>query len=221
MFIECEKASVYSIGGDFIAEARVVDSHKHSLGLIFETTDMDKVSTESVIVFYDGVQGLVTCRCRLSARVKVNGDEIGETGNALYKVPCFIDELIGMEQRRHDLKVRVSLPVTLETADLAGKVIHIAAKIKDISAGGIGFESDALLKQEQIFSFLFETDRGSDRFKASILWKRRISGENEPPCYRYGGRFFDMTSYQESMVRKFTFLEQLKRRKIQGINIRQ
>ncbi|WP_313153382.1 PilZ domain-containing protein [Lacrimispora sp.] len=213
MFIECEKASVYSLNGVFIAEVKVVDSHKDSMGLIFEEEDMDKVSTESVIVFYDGVQGLVTCKCRLSGRVKINGDEIGEIANAIYKVPCLIDELIGIEQRRRDLKVRISLPVTLETADSDGKVTHIAAKIKDISAGGIGLESAVELKQEQIFSFLFETGSDCTRLKGSILWVDKLSGENDPPLYRYGSRFFDMTSYQESMVRKFTFLEQLKRRK--------
>ncbi len=215
MFIECEKASVYSLDGVFIAEVKVVDSHKESMGLIFEEEDMDKVSTESVIVFYDGVQGLVTCKCRLSGRVKVIGDEVGEIGNAIYKVPCLIDELIGIEQRRRDLKVRISLPVTLETSDVDGKVTHIAAKVKDISAGGIGFEADVELRQEQIFSFLFETDSDCTRLKGSILWVDKMSDENEPPHYRFGSRFFDMTSYQESMVRKFTFLEQLKRRKTQ------
>jgi c-di-GMP-binding flagellar brake protein YcgR len=173
------------------------------------------VSTEAVIVFYDDVQGLVTCKCRLSGRVKISGDEIGEVGNAIYKVPCMVDELIGTEQRRRDLKVKVSLPVLLETADADGKVTHIAARIKDISAGGIGFESAYELEHEQIFSFLFETGIDCTRLKGCILWVNKITGEDEPPCYRYGSRFFDLTSYQESLVRKYTFLEQLKRRKTQ------
>ncbi|MBE7720295.1 PilZ domain-containing protein [Lacrimispora indolis] len=215
MLIECEKACVYTLDGVFIAEVKVVDSHMDSMGLIFEEEDMDKVNTESVIVFYDGIQGLVTCKCRLSGRVKISGDESGEIGNAIYKVPCQIDELIGVEQRRRDLKVRISFPVTLETADADGKVTHITAKVKDISAGGIGFESAVELKEAQIYSFLFETDSGCTRLKGSILWVKKLSNENEPPRYRYGSRFFDMTSYQESMVRRFTFLEQLKRRKIQ------
>ena len=215
MFTECEKASVFSLTGVFIAEVRVVDSHMDSMGLIFDEEDMDKVSTESVIVFHDGVQGLVTCRCRLSGRVKISGEEIGEIGNAIYKVPCVIAELIGIEQRRRDLKVRVSFPITLETADSDGKVTHIAAKIKDISAGGVGLETAVELSAEQIFSFLFETDSDCTRLKGSILWVKKMSGENEPPLYRYGSRFFDMTSYQESMVRKFAFLEQLKKRKTQ------
>ncbi|ADL05946.1 PilZ domain-containing protein [Lacrimispora saccharolytica] len=215
MFIECEKACVYTMDGVFIAEVKVVDSHKDSMGLIFEEEDMDMVNTESVIVFYDGVQGLVTCRCRLSGRVKISGDESGEIGNAIYKVPCLVDELIGIEQRRRDLKVRISMPVTLETADADGKVTHIAAKAKDISAGGIGLEAAVELKESQVFSFLFDTDSDCTRLKASILWVKKISEENEPPRYRYGSRFFDMTTYQESMVRKFTFLEQLKRRKTQ------
>lgn len=215
MFIECEKACIYSLDGVFIAEAKVVDSDKDSMGLIFEEEDMDKVHTETVIVFYDGVQGLVTCKCRLSARVRINGTESGEEAGAIYKVPCQIDELIGIEQRRSDLKVRVSIPVVLETSDSDGKVTHIEAKMKDISAGGAGFESADKLNEEQIFSFLFNTDNGCTRLKGCILWVKKLSEEEENPCYRYGSRFFDMTSYQESMVRKFTFQEQLKRRKVQ------
>lgn len=214
MLIECDKACVYSFDGVFLAEVKVVDSHMDSMGLIFKEEDMDEVNTESVIVFYDAVQGLVTCKCRLSGRVKITGDESRDTGNAIYKVPCQIDELVGIEQRRHDLKIKVSYPITLETSDVDGKVTHVAAKIKDISAGGIGLESAVELREAQIFSFLFETDTECTRLKGHILWVKKISKENQPPCYRYGCRFFGMTSYQESMVRKFTFKEQLKKRKI-------
>ena len=215
MLKECEKACIYSFDGVFLAEVKVVDSEKESMALIFEEEDMDKVNTESVIVFYDGIQGLVTCKCSLSARVKVVGDEMGDLGRAIYKVPCRIDELIGVEQRRIDLKVRVSIPVVLETADELGKVTHIPAKLKDISAGGIGFESQSKLKENQIFSFEFETDTGNTRLKASVLWIREVAEKGEEPFYRYGSRYFGLSTYQESMIRKFTFQEQLKRRKIQ------
>lgn len=215
MFDECEKACIYSKDGVFIAEVRVVDSDKDSMGLIIGEEDIDKVNTETVVVFYDAMQGLVTCKCRLSARVKISGNETGEKGREIYKVPCMVDELVGAEQRRLDLKVRVSIPIKLETSDEDGKVTHIAAKIKDISAGGVGLESAHKLKEEQIFSFPLYTDAGCVRLKACILWEKRLSHEEEPPLYRYGSRFFDMTSQHESMVRKFTFQEQLKRRKTQ------
>jgi len=215
MLRECDKACIYSFDGVFLAEVKVVDSEKDNMALIFEEEDMDKVNTESVIVFYDGIQGLVTCKCSLSARVKVVGTETGDLGRAIYKVPCRIDELIGVEQRRIDLKVRVSIPVMLETADELGKVIHLPAKLKDISAGGLGFESLEKLKENQIFSFMFETDAGDIRLKASVLWVREVTENGEEPFYRYGSRYFGLSAYQESMVRKFTFQEQLKRRKIQ------
>lgn len=215
MLKECEKACIYTLDGVFLAEVKVVDSDKDSMGLIVEEKDMDKVNTETVIVFYDGVQGLVTCKCRLSARMKINGDESGEVDGAIYKVPCQIDELVGVEQRRNDLKVRVSFPVMLETSDADGKVTKIPARVKDVSAGGVGFESKQKLAEEQLFSFLFETDTGCTRLKGYVLWAEKLSKEEEPPRYRYGSRFLDMTSYQESMVRKFAFQEQLKRRKIQ------
>ena len=215
MLRECDKACIYSLDGVFLAEVKVIDSDKDNLALIFEEEDMDKVNTESVIVFYDGIQGLVTCKCSLSARVKVVGTESGDIARSIYKVPCRIDELIGVEQRRRDLKVRVSLSAVLETSDEQGKVIHLPAKIKDISAGGIGFESSEELKENQIFSFLFETDAGDTRLKASVLWVKEVAENGAEPFYRYGSRYFDLSKYQESMVRKYTFQEQLKRRKIQ------
>lgn len=215
MLTECGKASVYSLDGVYITEVRVVDAHKESLGLIFEEEDMDKVNTESIIVFYDGVQGLVTCKCSLSGRVKIDGTESGDINDAIYKVPCQINERISIEQRRNDLKVKVSFPVVLEIIDAKGEVTHIPAKMKDISAGGIGLESAEAINDNQDFSFLFDTEIGCTRLKASILWGQRLTEEDEPPLYRYGGRFIDVTSYQESMVRKFTFQEQLKRRKVE------
>ncbi|MEY8356476.1 PilZ domain-containing protein [Lachnospiraceae bacterium 54-53] len=215
MFIECEKACIYSQDGVFIAEVKVVDSDKDSPGLILEEEDLDKVNTESVVVFYDGVQGLVTCRCSLAGRVKINGDETGgSSSGAIFKVPCQIDELMDVDQRRRDLKVKVSIPVILEISDAGGDTTHIAARIKDISAGGVGFESAHKLNVEQIFSFLFDTDAGSVMLSGSVLWEKQLSKEGEPPRYRYGSCFFDMTSMEESMVRKFTFQEQLKRRKV-------
>lgn len=216
MLRECDKACIYSLNGVFLAEVSVVDSDKESMALIFEDEEaMDKINTDSVIVFYDGLQGLVTCKCSLSARVKVIGNESGDLGRAIYKVPCKIDELIGVEQRRRDLKVKVSLSVQLETSDEQGNVVHLPAKIKDISAGGIGFESTEKMKENQIFSFVFETDAGDTRLKASVLWVKEASEAEGETFYRYGSRYFDLSTYQESMVRKFTFQEQLKRRKIQ------
>lgn len=214
MFNECEKACIYTLDGDYIAEVKVMDSDKDSMGLLFEEQDIEKVKTETVIVFYDGIQGLVTCKCRLSARVKLSGREKGVTGRAVYKVPCKIDELLGVEQRRRDLKVRVSFPILLETSDADGKITHIAAKVRDVSAGGIGLESAQKMEAQQSFSFLFDTDAGCTRLKATVLWGKKLSYEDEPPYYRYGCRFIDLTVYQESMVRKFTFQEQLRKRKM-------
>lgn len=215
MFKECEKACIFSQDGVFIAEVKVLDSHKDSMGLIFNEEDIENLNTETVIVFYDGIQGLVTCKCSLSARVKITGTEVGDIGKAIYKIPCHIEEMIGVEQRRSDLKIRIHAPVMLETTNEEGKVIQVPAKLKDISAGGLGLESEQILLKEQLFSFLFVTDTGSTRLKASILWSERLTKEEEPPLYRYGCRFFDLNTLQESMVRKFVFQEQLKNRKIQ------
>jgi len=215
MFNDCEKACIYSFDGVFLAEVKVIDSDKDSMGLIFEEEDMDKVKTETVIVFYDGIQGLVTCKCSLSGRVKISGNESGEDSGSIYKVPCHIDELIGVDQRRQDLKVKVSFRIMLETQDETGENVKIPSKIKDISAGGVGLESKVNMNDGQYFVFSFDTDAGNTMLEGIVLWGKKISAENDTPVYRYGCRFCNMTSMKESMVRKFAFQEQLKRRKIQ------
>lgn len=209
MFKECEKACIYTLEGAFIAEAKVVNLEQETMGLIFEEQDVEKISPQSVIVFYDDVEGLVTCRCRLSAAQKA-GAEMGEN---VYQVVCQIDETLSTEQRRRDLKVHVSFPVTLETGDAAGKAVHIDANAKNISVGGIGLESSVQMKENQVFSFLFENELGSARLKACILWSKQEQNEYGTPLWLYGCRFFDMTDNEEALVRKFVFQQQLKKRK--------
>lgn len=209
MFKECEKACIYTLDGDFAAEARVESLDQETIGLIFEEKDMEIVNPEVLIVFYDGVEGLVTCRCRLSAVRRISG----EMGKAVCKAFCQMEERLGVEQRRRDLKVRVSLPVTLETADAAGKVIRVAASVKNISVGGVGLESSVCLEEKQIFFFTFETPLGSARLKASILWRKELANGYGTSVWQYGCRFFDMAGNEEALVRKFVFQEQLKKRK--------
>ncbi|WP_394523092.1 PilZ domain-containing protein [Lacrimispora sp. JR3] len=208
MFAECKKATIYSFAGSLLAEVEVVDCEKDIMGLIVQKDDIGKIGSETMVVFYDGVKGLVTCKCRLSGWVK---QEDGLT----YRVSCRVDKQISEEERRRAMKVRVQHSVTLEILTEEGKVIHIQAVVKDLSAGGAGFECKEELKEEQSFSFLFETKFGCVRLKGCILWKKEFSDKAGNPYYRYGSRFLDMTAHQESMLRKIISFEYLKNTNIQ------
>jgi hypothetical protein len=206
--MECKKASIYSFAGGLLAEAEVVDCDKDIMGLIIEKSDIGKIGAETIVIFYDGVKGLVTCKCRLSDWVKLED-------RPAYQVSCRVDKQISEEERRQDMKVRVKHSVTLEIPDDDGNVLHIQAEVKDLSAGGVGFVSREELKEEQLFSFLIDTKFGCVRLKGCILWKKELSDKEGNHYYRYGSRFFDMTDHQESMIRKITVFEHLRNRNIQ------
>ena len=206
MFTECKKACICSFSGNLLAEVEVVDSHKERMGLVIREEDVRKISADTIIVFYDGVQGLVTCKCRLYEKVKLEG-------KPFYKLSCRVMKRIEELERRHDTKVGIELPVVLEVTGDDENLIHIKAAIKNISAGGIGFESEKELKEGGYFSFLLDTNFGCVRLKGCILWKNDRTGENGKHFYRYGGHFLDLTSHQEVVLGKFLLLEQIKVKK--------
>lgn len=208
MFTECKKATIYSFAGSLLAEAEVIDCQKDIMGLIIQKDDMGKIGSETIIVFYDAVKGLVTCKCRLSDWVKLED-------SLAYRVSCRVDKQISEEERRQAMKVRVEHSVTMEIPDNAGNVVHIQAVLKDLSAGGAGFVSKEEIKEEQPFSFLLDTKFGCVRLKGCILWKKEFSDNAGNQYYRYGSKFFDMTAHQESMIRKIISFEYLKNTNIQ------
>lgn len=206
MFTECKKACICSFSGNFLMEAEVVDSDKERIGLIIREEDVRKISAETIIIFYDGVQGLVTCRCRLYEKVKLEE-------KLCYRFSCRIMERIGEVQRRGDRKVRVAFPVVLEITDDDQNLIHRKVVVKDISAGGMGFESEEELKEGCLFSFLLDTNFGCVRLKGCVCWKKESSDENGKHFYRYGGHFLDQTSHQEAVLGKILLLEHVKGKK--------
>ncbi|WP_313186422.1 PilZ domain-containing protein [Lacrimispora sp.] len=206
MFTECKKACICSFAGNLLAEVEVVDSDKERIGLIIEEEDVRKLSADMIIVFYDGIQGLVTCKCRLYEKLKLEE-------KPYYMLSCRIMERIEDLERRHDAKVKVDIPVVLEMAGDDETLLHISAVIKNISSGGIGFESKEELKERGLFSFLMDTNFGCVRLKGCVLWKKERTDENGKHSYRYGGHFHDMTSHQESVLERYLLIEKVKEKK--------
>lgn len=204
MFMECKKACIYTFAGSLLAEVEVLDGNKEAIELIIKEEDIWNISGETMIEFYDGKQGLVTCKCRISGMTKL-------ADQTAYRATCKIVKMVSENERRQALKVRIEQPVTIEASEDSGQIIHIQAEIKDISQGGVGFESKESLNEDQSFSFLINTSYGLLRLKGCVLWKKDFIDDNEELCYRYGAQFLEMTPHQESIIKKFTLSERLKK----------
>jgi hypothetical protein len=204
MFMECKKACIYTFAGSLLAEVEVLDGNKEAIELIIKEEDIWNISGETMIEFYDGKQGLVTCKCRISGMTKL----VDQTA---YRATCKVVKMVSENERRQALKVRIEQPVTIETSEDSGLITHIHAEIKDISLGGVGFESKESLNENQSFSFLINTNYGCVRLKGCVLWKQESIDDNEELFYRYGAQFLEMTPHQESIIKKFTLSERLKR----------
>lgn len=204
MFMECKKACIYTFAGSLLAEVEVLDGSKEAIELIIKEEDIWNISGETMIEFYDGKQGLVTCKCRISGMTKL-------ADQTAYRATCKVVKMVSENERRQALKVRVEQQVTIETSEDSGLIIHIHAEIKDISLGGVGFESKESLNENQSFSFLINTNYGCVRLKGCVLWKQELTDDKEELFYRYGAQFLEMTSHQESIIKKFTLSERLKR----------
>lgn len=207
MFVDCKKACICSFTGVPLAEAEVVDSGKEPMGLIIKEEDIRKISAEMIIVFYDDVRGLVTCKCRLDDKVEV------EDG-PFYKLSCRVLERMEELERRRDMKVRICFPASMDISDTEENIFHVKAEVKNISAGGVGFESKEDLKEGSVFSFLMDVKSACIRLKGTVLWKKKVLDGEKDCYYRYGGRFQEMTSHQETVLGKFLLQEQIKEKKV-------
>lgn len=204
MFMECRKACIYSFAGSLLAQVEVMNGDKEVMELIINETDIWNISGETMIEFYDGKQGLVTCKCRISGMTKL-------PDQSAYRATCKVVKMVSENDRRQALKVRIEQPVTIETSGDSGTLLHIQAEIKDISVGGVGFESKENLMENQPFSFLINTNYGCVRLKGCVIWKKEVSEMGKNIGYRYGAQFLEMTPHQESMIKKFTLSERLKK----------
>lgn len=213
MFKHCQKASVFNEKHIEVALARVTDQEEDAVVLIFDDDVLEQLDSEMDVMFYDGDMGLVTCRCGFSGyrdRKVVEPD-----GKAVmkYATYCQIGEVIGIEQRRRDIKVRVGFPLVMETRNEEGKLLKVPVKTKNISAGGIAFETTYALKKGERMSFPFDQGDKMVDLQAEILWVKETEEEGKP--FLYGCRFVDMNLTKEGVVRRYVYQEQMKDRRIE------
>ena len=198
-FFHCKKAEVFDKAtGQSIAAAVSVgpmDSLLVTLPRSFKHSSADPVQ----VVFYDPVEGLVTCRCTLSAPLVTDDRQ-----HCSYR--CQVLDRLSQEQRREDIKVSLSAKVTV-TLEAPDQTLEAPATIYNISAGGIYMVTDLDLQPgDQVF-FYFHDAGGTIPLTAEVLRIETRPDRYSRPVKGYGCRFVDLAAMYELQLRGYVFKE--------------
>jgi len=218
----CKKASIYTIQNHFLCDAAVSDIQENSARLTMEEMEdaaSDFLGSECHVTFYDGVKGLVTYHCTITDHKE---SEV-TPGVINISIECHIGEQLSALQRRNDLKVPVSIPVTLNFAGRSSRPIDIPGTIRNISAGGIfvtcrysfrpgDFVSFPLVLKENTPPDILTVQvlRIQDREPLHDIIGREADDES---LFGFGCRFAGMPSRTEAQIRNFVFRQDLLHRK--------
>lgn len=205
-FIECSKASIYTLDNTYVCDAKVSDLTDTSALLTFPEPRVDSLHSEMLITFYDRSKGLTSFYCLLADYKEY----IGEPGVWHSSVRCTMDRSISSIQRRKDVKIDIHLPVTLryKEEDSARKA---PATITNISAGGVYFTSATAFMEKQVVQFFLPAVRTDLLLTAEIL---RVEKTKKEGIHGYGCRFISLPTYAESSIRSFVFKQEMQKRKM-------
>ena len=210
MFERCKKADILEKNGQLLCRARVNVGRTGDILMILPTAAVYKPNALYHVVFYDPVNGLVTCKCRLSASVTLPGGE-------LCSLRCEIQDHLATRQRRQDVKVPVQLNVMIHSSFQAGDTVRVPelgypATIDNISAGGVYMRTTLPLAVGRRVWFNLRQPGEELTLSAQIL---RIENATSQPGHRvfgYGCQFVNLLSRQETLLRSFVFQEQRNQR---------
>lgn len=161
------------------------------------------------VVFYDPVLGRVTCRCRLSASLKMPGGE-------LCSLRCEVQEQLHQDQRRQDVKIPLGLNIMLHAAYQPGDPVQpsalgVPATIVNISAGGMYLRTSLALAKGRRVWFDFAETGENLTLSAKILRVENpmvSATAGNRFLYGYGCKFVDMLSRHEATLRSYIFQQQ-------------
>lgn len=201
--INCYKASVCDLEDQFICEVEVEASASFVTLVFPEGVEKGDWEEGLLVTFYDGQRGLVTYKCRLERYTKRENRMAAN---------CSLGKEQKVVQRRNDMKVHQSVPISIQTVDETGGRIEVEGTIMDISAGGIFFISDHPFVVDQTISFNFDRTDEPLHLECQIIrsqpYKMTVRGvEEEKPGY--GCRFIHLHSSSESLIRSYVFKEDL------------
>ena len=198
-FLHCRKAEVYDKATNQTITAAVsvgpMDSLLVTLPRNFKHNSADPVQ----IVFYDPMDGLVTCRCTLSAPLVTDDRQ-----HCSYR--CQVLDRLSQEQRREDVKISLTSKVTV-TMETPERTLEAPATIYNISAGVIYMVTELNLKPGDQLSFYFHDAGGTIPLTAEVLREEIRYDRYNRPVKGYGCRFADLASMYELQLRSYVFKE--------------
>ena len=214
MFERCKKADILEKSGELLCRARVKVGRSGDILMIIPSAAAYKPNSSYHVIFYDPVNGLVTCKCRLPTPVVMPGGE-------LCSLRCEVQDRLAARQRRQDVKVPVQINVMIHTNFLPGDTVQIPdigcpATIDNISAGGVYFRMGVALPVGRRLWFSMRQTGEELTLSAQILRVERIAtpqGHSEQ--YGYGCKFVNLLSRQETLLRSFVFQEERRQRQQQ------
>lgn len=205
------KARIYTSDKVFIGNANVTGKYGDKQVLMMVPEDvLKKMYTSFIITLYNDAYGLITYKGELVEYKKtLNKDE-----ETVFDVTIELLDTLDIVQRRGNVKMKVTMPVTISLIDLlgspileerTGNPIQHSATIKDISASGVLITMNGNLEVGQRFDFLFNKAAAPFLITAEIL---RVQ-DYDDGLKGYGCKFYNVSAAKETIVRQYVFKLQL------------
>ena len=198
-FLHCKKAEIRDPATGQIVPATVSFGAMESL-LVTAPKEYHNNSAEPVqIVFYDPEQGLVTCRCSLTAPL-----DTPDRKHRSYR--CKVLDRLSREQRREDVKIPITSEITV-TVEKSDRTLEGPGTLRNLSAGGVYLETNLPLEPgDQVFFYFYEAG-GTLPLTAEVLRAEIRPDRYSRPVKGYGCRFVDLASVYELRLRGYVFKE--------------
>ena len=197
---DCDNCLVYGSDKRPLARARVVQLGVDEIQLFFSSYKLRIARRRTIVDFYDGQQGLVRSLCELVLKKNQSPNRIIEPWMADGTILKVNDVL----QRQKDLRVKVH--INLECITPQG--YRFTGIIQNISAGGVFLAADQKMNPGQLISFRHAFKEEPVEFSVRVIRRQEILAQGG---YGYGCQFVDLSSRDESDIRKFVYNKQIEK----------
>lgn len=201
----CRKCHILSSqNGSLLCEADVSFTRTGDILLTFSGWKPKLKSVyKQPVIFYDSVNGLVTCSCNLCEIRPVTEN------SGYFYADCQIESVQDLMDRHEDFRLKLSLAVTISYIDSSGRRKNTMGLTENISAGGVYLiAAEKLAVKDIVVHFLQDVLPISPR--AEILREELLDNGK----FGYGCRFIQLSPYAESLLRGYIFqMETIHRKK--------
>lgn len=195
----CDKADILNAAGEVLTQAAVGVLGEDNITLVVPWS-FDRLKQDVfTVVFYDPVQGVVTCRCTFGTPRL-----LPEQRSSL---PCTVLEEVSSLQRRMDVKVPLSCSLEIEASG-QGVSGTYQAQLVNISAGGIYLTTDVPVPEGTRFTFEFRETGTPMTLTAEVLRSESRTDRRGRMVFGYGCKFVHLASRDEAHLRSFVFQQE-------------